>query len=112
MPSSASSRRTWLLMPGCATCVRAAALVNDASSAIATTYSSCRISIARSYGSHRRPFVDDRLDRAHAGAMTTTTNPSNRPGAVAERYFTDWMAGDFDGVRTVLADDVTFVGAL
>jgi hypothetical protein len=39
------------------------------------------------------------------------TNPTN-PSAAAERYFDRWMAGDFDAVRGLLADDVTFVGAL
>lgn len=31
---------------------------------------------------------------------------------VAGRYFEAWQAGDFDAVRSVLADDVTFDGPL
>lgn len=34
------------------------------------------------------------------------------PTALAETYFTAWKNRDFDALRAVLADDVTFVGAL
>lgn len=57
---------------------------------------------------------------AHDGAMTNehssnaiaTGTGRRTPAALAERYFTAWMAHDFAAVRELLADDVSFVGAL
>ena len=34
------------------------------------------------------------------------------PTELAETYFAAWVGGDFDTLRGILADDVTFVGAL
>src|SRR5690242_20606028 len=34
------------------------------------------------------------------------------PAEAAETYFDAWMRGDFDGLRAILADDVTFDGPL
>ena len=34
------------------------------------------------------------------------------PRHVAEAYFTAWETGDFETLRSLLADDVTFAGAL
>ncbi|MGH3994156.1 MAG: nuclear transport factor 2 family protein [Pseudonocardiaceae bacterium] len=34
------------------------------------------------------------------------------PGAVVATYFRAWKAGDLDTLRSVLADDATFVGPL
>ncbi|MEU2349439.1 nuclear transport factor 2 family protein [Modestobacter sp. NPDC049651] len=42
--------------------------------------------------------------------MDTDTTLS--PAQVAERYFSCWLARDFDGLRALLADDVTFDGPL
>lgn len=64
--------------------------------------------------------MDFLIELAHDRVMTTNTATSSDndtvtttdPTAIAERYFVHWMAGDFDAVRDVLADDVTFVGAL
>ena len=44
--------------------------------------------------------------------MNDTINTIDDPAALAERYFSAWMAGDFEAVRATLADDVSFVGAL
>ena len=48
-PSSRSSRRICALTPGCATCTRSAARVNEPDSTTATKYSSCRSSITNDY---------------------------------------------------------------
>jgi ketosteroid isomerase-like protein len=40
--------------------------------------------------------------------MTNNANPTT----IAETYFTSWRAGDLETLRSVLADDVTFVGPL
>jgi ketosteroid isomerase-like protein len=37
---------------------------------------------------------------------------SRDPGSVAASYFKAWQARDFDGLRALLADDVTFDGPL
>lgn len=43
--------------------------------------------------------------------MTSTAN-DRTPTALAEAYVTAWKAGDEPALRSLLADDVTFVGAL
>ena len=40
--------------------------------------------------------------------MPSTTDPLN----LAETYFSSWKAGDFDTLRSVLADNATFRGPL
>jgi hypothetical protein len=39
-------------------------------------------------------------------------NPCPNATAVVETYFTAWQAGDIDTLRSILADDVSFVGPL
>ncbi len=41
-----------------------------------------------------------------------TTNDSQGAANAAATYFDAWGAGDFEALRSVLADDVTFVGPL
>jgi ketosteroid isomerase-like protein len=33
-----------------------------------------------------------------------------RPAEIVERYFAAWTTGDFETARTLLADDLAFVG--
>jgi ketosteroid isomerase-like protein len=33
-----------------------------------------------------------------------------RPAEIVERYFAAWTSGDFETARTLLADDLAFVG--
>jgi ketosteroid isomerase-like protein len=44
--------------------------------------------------------------------MTEKSTPVPPPEAVAAAYFRCWQARDFDALRSVLADDVTFRGPL
>lgn len=41
-----------------------------------------------------------------------TTSDEHDPAAAAAAYFDGWRDNDFDKVRAVLADEVTFVGPL
>jgi SnoaL-like domain len=54
--------------------------------------------------------LDDEAAGQHGGAMDNDTPLS--PGQVAERYVASWLARDFDALRALLADDVTFHGPL
>ena len=40
------------------------------------------------------------------------THNDDRTATAAATYFDAWLAGDFDRVRSVLADDVDFVGSM
>ncbi|WP_424216291.1 nuclear transport factor 2 family protein (plasmid) [Streptomyces sp. BI20] len=45
-------------------------------------------------------------------SSTTTVPSATSPAEIAERYFDAWQTGDFEALRALLADDVSFVGAL